>query len=140
MVPVKANAGAYNVRVIKVAILANTLNAQESNNQNFKVTAPAPADGVVVSYPNPFNPLSSDPIMNKAMLTYNKGTATNIGIYIYDMTAKLIYKDLVSASQTTWDGKDTWSNFVSNGAYLVRVVNEDNKSLIAKGKVMVIKE
>lgn len=139
-VPTQAIGGIYNVRVLKVAILANTLNALESNNASFKVTAPSPADGVVIAYPNPFNPLSNDPIMNKATLVYNPGTATNIGIYIYDMTAKLIFKNTVSTSQTTWDGKDTWSNYASNGAYLVRVVNEDNKSLIAKGKVLVIKE
>ncbi len=135
VVPELAGTGVYNVKVVKIAIAAGIINAQESNTETFKITANAAASGVANVYPNPF-----DPNNETLTIAYSPGSATNIGIYIYDMTARLVYKQTVSTSQTTWDGRDTWSKLLGDGAYILRVVNEDNKQLIAKGKILVIKQ
>jgi len=135
VVPELAGVGTYDVRVIKIAISAGTLNAQESNNEIFKITANAAAVGTVNIYPNPFNPNAET-----VNFAYNPGSAANVGIYIYDMTAKQIYKQVDSGSTATWNGKDDWGKMSGDGAYLLRVVNEDNKQLIAKGKILVIKQ
>jgi len=133
VVPEQANTGDYNVRVIKIAIAAGTINAQESNNANFQVSAIAATLGTVIIRPNPFNP-------NVESVTFDFTNTANAGIYIYDMTAKLVYKQVVSGSTTTWTGRDNWSKLAGDGAYLLRVINEDNKQLIAKGKILVIKQ
>ncbi len=135
VVPELAGTGIYNVKVVKIAIAAGIINAQESNTETFKITANAAASGVANVYPNPF-----DPNNETLTIAYSPGSATNIGIYIYDMTARLVYKQTVSTSQTTWNGRDTWSKLLGDGAYILRVVNEDNKQLIAKGKILVIKQ
>ncbi|MBU1616476.1 MAG: cadherin-like domain-containing protein [Candidatus Margulisbacteria bacterium] len=101
---------------------------------NFQVTASAAGD-VAQIFPNPYNPLTEQ--VN--IVVSNTGGASRLGYYIYDMAAQLVYKSTGSASQITWNGIDQWGQMVSNGAYLLRVVNEDTKSLLAKGKILVVK-
>lgn len=105
-----------------------------STPSNFLVTASAAGD-IAQIYPNPFNPRSE-----QVTIAVNNTTgASTLGYYIYDMAAQLVYKTAVGASQITWNGVDQWGAPVSDGAYILRVVNEDNKSLIAKGKLLVVK-
>jgi flagellar hook assembly protein FlgD len=51
----------------------------------------------------------------------------------------LVYHASASGSEVNWNGRDDQGNLVGDGLYLVRIVNEESKSLIAKGKVLVIK-
>ncbi|MFH1390307.1 MAG: Ig-like domain-containing protein [Candidatus Margulisiibacteriota bacterium] len=106
-----------------------------STPANFQVTASAAGD-VAQVFPNPFNPLAEQ--VN--IVVSNTGGASRLGYYIYDMAAQLVYKSTGTASQITWNGIDQWGQMVSNGAYLLRVVNEDTKSLLAKGKILVVKQ
>lgn len=140
VVPELANTGDYKVRVIKVAIVAGTITAQESNRTDFRITAAAAADGVVFIYPNPFNPLSTNTAESVANMIWNTGGATNMYAAVYDMTAHLVKKnDNLTTGATTWNGYDENGKLAGDGAYLVRVVNKDNGRLIAKGKALVIK-
>lgn len=145
-VPRLAKPGTYTIKVIKVAIASGGgITAQESNPSVFKITASAANEGgSAVLYPNPFNPNSTGEgaeaqAMKTQTIAYNPGTATNIGIYIYDMTARLVYKEVTAASQVTWDGIDKYGSLVGDGAYILRIIDEDSKRLIAKGKILVIK-
>ncbi|PIS29178.1 hypothetical protein COT42_06040 [Candidatus Saganbacteria bacterium CG08_land_8_20_14_0_20_45_16] len=140
IVPTLAPAGVYTLKVAKIAISAGTIQAFESNAVGFQVTANAAGGGAATVFPNPFNPLSS--VSNKANVTiaYSTGGAANIGIYIYDMTGRLVLHDTTTASQTTWNGKDTQGSYVGDGVYLIRIANEDTKGLIAKARVLVIKQ
>jgi len=142
VVPRMANPEDYAVRVIKVAVVQNSSMAWESNELDFRVTAAAANQGGLATiYPNPFNPLSASTAESQVTIAFNPGTATRINIYIYDMTARLVYKgDLAAATQTTWNGRDTQGNLVGDGAYVLRVVNGDSKQVIAKGKILLIKK
>jgi flagellar hook assembly protein FlgD len=132
-VPRLASIGTYEVRVNKLSTTSGVVTVLTSNPAGFQVTSLG-GDSATI-YPNPFNP-------NKEVVNIGYTTpagATNIGVYIFDMTARQVSKTVIGASQTTWDGKDQNGQLVGDGVYLLRVINEDTKSLIAKGKILVVK-
>lgn len=136
-VPQLAAAGAYEVKVVRVAIATGTgtVTALQSNPANFQVTASGAGDTAVI-WPNPFNPNSQT--VNLAVT--NTGGAAKLGFYIFDMTARLVHKTVItSGNQTSWNGRDQSAALVADGAYLLRAINEDTKTLLAKGKILVIK-
>jgi len=139
-VPRLAPVGAYTLKVVKMAISQGTMRVMESNPRGFTVTAAVSAAGVATVYPNPFNPLSTNAAHNRANISFSPTSATNIGLYIFDSTARQIYKTVVpNTTQVTWDGKDLNGSHVADGLYLIRIVNEDSKTVIARGKVLVTK-
>ncbi|MFH1826642.1 MAG: IPT/TIG domain-containing protein [bacterium] len=145
-VPRLAEAGNYILKITKIAIsAAGEISAQESNPEDFTITANAAAAGSALIFPNPFNPIAertgqaNAAEIKAATIAYDAGTATRIGIYIYDMTAKLVYHEVTTGSQISWDGYDQYTNLVGDGAYILRVIDEDSKKLIAKDKILVIK-
>ena len=145
IVPSLAPAGNYTLKVVKLAIAAGTIRALESNPSNYQVTAGMSASGIATVYPNPFNPLAtqlsaSGTKVSETIIAYNTGGAQNIGIYIYDTTGQLVYHGKAASSQTAWNGRDSQGKLVGDGLYLLRVVNEDGKGLISKGKILVIKK
>jgi hypothetical protein len=139
IVPEKAAKGGYKLQVIKVAIVAGGISALESNKADFTITAPSPANGVVIAYPNPFNPISAITTEATTTFAFNPNGAVNMYVGLYDMTARLVKKIDATASGVTWDGRDENGKLVGDGAYLIRVVDKDSNRLIAKGKVLVIK-
>ena len=107
----------------------------ESNPTGFQITG-SMGLGLANIYPSPFNAGAESVTIAVA----DTGGATNIGFYVFDRTARLVNKQVITgSSQTTWDGKDQNNNIAGNGAYLIRIVNEDSKALLAKGKLLVIK-
>jgi hypothetical protein len=136
IVPTLATIGSYEVKVISIPSGSGPVTAQESNPANFQVTALS--GGSATMYPNPFN-AGKETIHISVADTMG---ATNIGFYIFDMTARLVYKQVVPvaiANYIDWDGRDMSSMLVGDGAYLVRIINEDSKTLLAKGKLLVVK-
>ena len=57
------------------------------------------------------------------------------------MTAQIVYKRVIAATSTqiTWNGSDLYNSIVGDGVYILRVINEDTKTLLAKGKILVVK-
>ncbi|HVN67307.1 MAG TPA: IPT/TIG domain-containing protein, partial [Candidatus Sulfotelmatobacter sp.] len=133
LVPQTAPIGGYNVVVNRLSIISGVVNALQSNPAAFQVTN----SGVETAhiYPNPFDPNSQVVHID---FTQPSGT-TNIGVYIYDMTARQVNKQMISSGNTTWNGRDLQNSLAADGAYLLRVVNEDTKTLLAKGKILVVK-
>ena len=146
IVPRLANTGSYTIKVVRVAIVAGTINAQESNPANFMVTSGGAGQGRAIVYPNPFNPIAEQTgqpnasAIKAVTIAFDPGTSTQVGVYIYDMTAKLVYREVVSGSQMTWNGYDRYQNLVGDGAYILRIVDEDSKRVIASAKILVIKK
>jgi len=131
-----APAGSYEVNVIYIPYVKGPGSDTPSNPADFAITYFGASD-VATIYPNPFN--AGTEVVNIAVTS--TGGANNIGFYIFDMTAKLVNRQVVSAptSATTWNGYDQTNTLVGDGAYIVRVINEDTKSVIAKGKLLVVK-
>ena len=128
-----------------MSISQGTLRALESNPKGFQVTSSSPSGGSAIIFPNPFNPLaigltSSGLAANAVNIAYDASGIANIGIYVYDSTGRQVYHNITSLGQITWNGRDADGNIVADGLYLLRVVNEDTKSLVAKGRILVIKK
>lgn len=136
-VPTSLNVGSYDVEIYVMRTVAEGVEMTlQSEVVNFQVTTAIAASGVATIYPNPFNPAQSETVT----IQFSPGSVTNIGVYIYSATARLVkHEVLTGVTQTTWDGRDVYGDVVSEGVYLVRVVNEENKDLIAKGKILAIK-
>lgn len=134
IVPPTAVAGTYEVNVNRISIAQGGLTALQSAPKGFKVTS-AGAGETATIYPNPFKAGSE----TLTIAIANSGGAANVGYYLYDMTARLVWRQVVSTNQTTWSGLDLNGLVVGDGAYLLRVINEDTKTLLAKGKVLVVK-
>ncbi|MBN2057232.1 MAG: IPT/TIG domain-containing protein [Candidatus Saganbacteria bacterium] len=148
IVPRLAPTGDYTLKVLKLAISAGTLTAQESNPETFQVTAASSSTGKATVYPNPFNPLETSVPASRASgmsaatatIAYDATGVASVGIYIYDSTARLVYHAMTTdQTQISWDGTDMHGNHVADGVYLLRVVNEEAKTTIAKAKILVVK-
>ena len=129
--------GDYTIKVIQIRGGSGPVTALESNPASFLVTF-NPTPGIATISPNPFNAGKESVSINVAS-SVGGATIDNIGYYIFDMTAQLVHKEVTSSTQTTWNGLDQNNAVVGDGAYILRVINEDSKSLIAKGKILVIK-
>lgn len=125
--------GSYEVTVSYIPQVAGAT-VFESNPDDFSITALGAA-GVATVYPNPFN--AGQETVN--LIVTNTTGVSNFGFYIYDMTAQLVNKQVLTVGRTTWDGRTTAGTVAADGVYLLRVVNEDTKTLLAKGKILVIK-
>jgi PPE-repeat protein len=97
------------------------------------------AGGIMMSYPNPFNPLDK---ANPLKMLFGAATGEAVDIYILDTNGRVIYqsRDTSLAADRTvlWDGETSYGEVVENGIYLIRAV-KDGK-LVAKGKILVIKK
>ena len=137
-VPALAGAGNYTVRVIRQGNIFGQQNGIVSNVVPFQVSAAAVA-GAATIYPNPFN--AGKASVNIVVPTIPSGTA-NIGFYLYNTAAQLVYKQVISApnNSITWNGLDTAGALVGNGTFLARIIDEDSRVMLAKGKILVIKQ
>jgi len=143
-IPTPAPVGNYTLKVIKIAVSAGTLRASESNPAAMTVTSIL-AEGTALVFPNPFNPLATTPAangraVNQATIVFTTTGSQDIGIYIYDMTGRQVRHETTTAAQWIWDGRDQNNNIVADGLYLLRIVNEETKKLIAKSKILVTKK
>ncbi|MFA6169166.1 MAG: Calx-beta domain-containing protein [Candidatus Margulisiibacteriota bacterium] len=138
-VPNTLGTGTYDIKVLvefPSASDPSIIRSFYSNPAAFMVTAVAPGPGAIIAYPTPFNPNTGVPLK----IEFDPGTATNIGVYIFDMTAKLVSRQTVTGSPVTWNGVDMYGATVGDGVFLVRIVNNENQGLIAKGKILVVKK
>jgi Putative Ig domain/IPT/TIG domain len=127
--------GLYDVKVLYVQNAGGVLQEYDSNPAGFQITGSF-GFGSAATYPSPFNPGAESVTIAVA----DPGGAANLGFYVFDRTARLVFKQvLAGVNQTSWNGLDQNGNIVGDGAYLVRIVNEDTKALLAKGKLLAIK-
>ena len=107
----------------------NAFTVNSSGGNNIYETA----GGIMMAYPNPFNP--NDKAHPLSML-FGVTAGDTVNIYIFDSNGRIIYQDRDSQTNAdrivTWDGISSYGQMVDNGIYLIRVV-KDGK-LVAKGK------
>lgn len=134
IIPVAADAEGYAVKVIRISLAGGAASEQASNGIGFRITAASVA-GIANVWPNPFNAGAQS--LNISF--DNTSGATSIGIYIYDSVGRLAHHNLISSTTARWNGTDQQGGVVGDGIYLLRIVNAETKSLIAKGKILVVK-
>lgn len=97
----------------------------------------------VIASPSPFNPLSGGTA--KIWFTVSADPNAVVAVYLHDITGRLVWKRTYLASQlmvdkkVEWNGYNDFNEVAGNGVYLVRVVDETNKKLIGKTKIIIIK-
>jgi len=105
---------------------------------DFEVLDSQSEDGFIPNYPNPF-----DPQVEPTHIVIELEQATNVGIYVYDVTARQVWKRVVylpaGYNEVIWDGYTYFSKIGDNGVYLLRVIDEDSREFIGKGKPLIIK-
>ena len=120
---------------VKVVTDAN----EESNTVILEVVSTKSGEGPNYNYPNPFNVVGGE----ETTIVFPLPTgASNINVYIFDTTARQVYKgawdSATAVGEITWNGRNYMGEVVGDGVYLYRVVNEADKSIIGKGKILVI--
>jgi len=99
--------------------------------------------GIMVTYPNPFNPLDKTlPYEGLQMLFGAEVVGEAIDIYIFDANGRVIWqkKDTQSALNrvATWEGDTSYGEVAENGLYMIRVVR--GRDVVARAKVLIIKK
>jgi len=140
-------AGSYTMR-ITVTDLAGNTTIREIEGIN--VTGGDPIiTSQVIAAPNPFNPpLEGEDPENtmKIYFTVAGDPTAQVGIYLHDSTGRLVWKKILPAQQllddkgVEWTGYTQFGEIAENGVYLLRVVDETNKKLIGKTKIVIIKK
>ncbi len=143
-IPMNVQPGKYTVYFNRRADLNDLGAFSAETDKIFEIT---PLTAITDVRPNPVNPLDPDPTNNKATIriTVTDKAGANVAIYIFDITGRLVWqKQAHYAGELThevaWDAKVLDGDLVGDGVYLVRVMNNDTKTLISKGKIVVIKK
>ena len=122
----------------KTISLVRTDGVSSDNSITFEVTAATNEGSTSYNYKNPFNPLGGE----TTNIVFSPGSAGNVSVYIFDMTARQIAKlDWTSSAPSAsveWNGKNNYGEIVGDGVYLYRIVDAGAGKMISKGKILVI--
>ncbi|MBU0580281.1 MAG: hypothetical protein KKA19_03800 [Candidatus Margulisbacteria bacterium] len=101
------------------------------------VTSATSGSDALYTYPNPFQPFSDEHVH----IVFNMQQAGWTRINVYSMAGDQVWSydhyASAGANEVVWDGRNVFGDFISNGVYLIRVLNE-NKKPIKKGRMAVI--
>ncbi len=132
-IPDNAAQGDYPIQVMKRKISGAQVLESASNSLQMTVRVFSTA---ARTYPNPFDP-NQGPIILEIVTTL----AGMGNVEIYDLTGRKIWALTANlnsgVNNLSWDGRDYSGNIVSDGIYLLRVVN--GSQLVAKAKILVVK-
>ena len=101
------------------------------------------AMGEVLILPNPF-----DPAMGPARIAYTLNADSDVVLYIFDTSGRVILKKTYSSAaaggsagynEVAWNGKDQFNNDLSNDVYLIRIIGPGFGGTPGKGKFMLIR-
>lgn len=100
-----------------------------SRPNEFKITSTA--------YPNPFNPSVT------LKMNFNKSVSDNIQIGIFDITGRLVHKEVIQVNgqseiKFTWNATSVTSHDLSSGVYLYRI-DGLNTHIYTSGKIVYLK-
>ena len=99
--------------------------------------------GMSFAYPNPYDPAKGD-----MKITYTLATDTDTTIYAFDMNGSFVWKNnYVSGTnggkagynEVLWNGINSFNSTLSNGLYLLRVVETGTNKVIGRIRLMVLK-
>ena len=132
-----AKAGYWNVVVSKDANPPSTL------PNGFEVKSYSYPSTLAINSPNPF-----DNRREGTTIAYRLDKDTDVNVYIFSTTGNLIWKDVFLSganggragdNSIVWDGVSYFSEVLSNGVYLLHIVEKQTGKTLAKGKIMIIR-
>jgi hypothetical protein len=112
-------------------------------NNAFEIKAYSFDLSLAVNFPNPF-----DPARERTTVVYGLTKDADINAYIFTITGDLIWNNNFMAGSNggragensfTWDGTSAFGGMMSNGVYLLHLVEKATGKTVAKGKIAVIR-
>jgi hypothetical protein len=139
--------GQYNLRLT----ISNTNGEsyQYVSNVNFGVDGEVKLSGRPTCGPSPY-----DPADGNFMFYYDLLTASDVDIYVYDVSGTLRWQKSLpydagtsgsggsaGTNRVYWDGEDGFGDEIGNGAYLYMIVARDSgdRKIIGRGKFAVVR-
>ena len=139
--------GQYNLRLT----VSNTSGEsyQYVSGVNFGVDGEVKLSGKPKCGPSPYDPSKGD-----LLFYYDLLAASDVDIYVYDISGTLVWQRSLSydagisggggsagTNRVYWDGVDAFGNSLGNGAYLYMIVARDSgeKKIIGRGKFAVVR-
>jgi hypothetical protein len=101
--------------------------------------------GAAYNYPNPFRPLSSDPLQNTTRISYNLNVDATVTLIIYDITGHEVYRKTAHSgsnggqaglNSVPFNGQSMFGEALGNGMYLYKIIS--GGSVIGSGKLVVL--
>jgi hypothetical protein len=132
-----AKAGFWDV------VVSSEGNPASSLHNGFEVKSYSYAINLAINSPNPF-----DNTRENTTIAYRLEQNTDVNIYVFSSTGNLIYKDAYSSGMNggragdnsiSWNGVSYYSEVLSNGVYLLHVVERQTGKTLAKGKIMIVR-
>jgi|GEM_PF-4923728 len=144
--PQPMEAGEYTIRI---TVIDRAENETVMEISGLRITGgdPEVVTDIIVA-PNPFVPPLDGPDPNntvKIWFTVTGDPTSNVAVYLHDTAGRLVWKEVHTVSnlygrnKVEWTGYTHFNEIAENGVYLIRVVDEDNKKLIGKKKIIIIK-
>ncbi len=99
--------------------------------------------GLAVNYPNPF-----DPTVGPTKIVYELTAATDTLVLIFNQLNELIWKTekfsgndggKLGTNLIEWNGYNGFGEMCANGLYFLRIIDRQNRSILAKGRIGVSK-
>jgi len=139
--------GQYNLRLT----ISNTNGEsyQYVSNVNFGVDGEVKLSGRPTCGPSPY-----DPADGNFMFYYDLLTASDVEIYVYDVSGTCIWQRSLpydvgtsggggsaGTNRVFWDGEDSFGDDIGNGAYLYMIIARDSgdRKIIGRGKFAVVR-
>jgi len=132
-----ARAGFWDVVVTKEGEAGSVL------SRGFEIKSRSFSSGTAVNSPNPF-----DPAREPTTIIYKLKKDTAVNVYLFSITGDLIWEDSFNAghnggkegdNSVTWDGVSSFGEMLSNGVYLLHVVERSSGKTLAKGKIAILR-
>jgi hypothetical protein len=124
-------------------VLTNLDNQRGILPSGFKINSYPLSLGLVINSPNPF-----DPAKENTIIMYRLEEDTNVNIYLFTITADLVWKRSFNAGENggragdndiIWNGINDFGEMSPNTIYLIHVVNRRTGRTLARGKIAVLR-
>ena len=120
-----------------------TVYSGEKINLSVNPEADKSTSGISLAYPNPYDPAKGD-----VKITYTLATETDITIYVFDMNGNFVWKNNYMSggnggkagyNEVHWSGINAFNKTLSNGLYLIRIVETGTNNVIGRIRLMMLK-
>ncbi len=101
--------------------------------------------GMVLNYPNPFKPLSTDPNLNTTNIQYTLSVDAPVTIITYDITGHEVMRKTfgqgenggrAGVNSVIWNGSNLFGEVSGNGMYIYKIISKNK--VIGTGKLVIL--
>ena len=107
-----------------VTTAGNVINvsARVTHFSKYAIVAASPNSLVVKAQPNPFTPLSSNPLFNRLTVSFPNSGGNSVVFKVWDVNGVLLRTiNDGGSTQVIWDGKDYSGKYAETGLYIYEV-------------------